>query len=228
MQETPSPIVIEVEETPQNDTQALSPENEKGQIVLQEAQKKPKKQTKQRVNPPSNDELKQEEPVTAAEPLTQKIQSKTAPAPLENTQSTVSQEEVSKKRQEQEDAFIIINDETPPQAPQENTKQPQEKKEAAKNDLKQKEVLPKETEEKKVYAIDTSKIFIRTKPIDGKRVDVWARGHRFVAGEERNVNGRIWVSIVEDCKQNDECEKLEKPLWVSKKYIKNINNLSLN
>ena len=83
-------------------------------------------------------------------------------------------------------------------------------------------VLQNETNLKKMYIIDIAKIFIRKKPLNGKRVDVWSRGHRFVANGEQVVGGITWLKITEDC-GNGECKKLDEPLWVSKRYSKEIS-----
>ncbi len=99
------------------------------------------------------------------------------------------------------------------------------KKEAAPTTVsknqEEKKSLPIVTNEKKVYEIATKKIFIRTAPVNGRRVNVWKEGHRFIADAERTAGGIVWLRIVENC-VNEQCTPLEKPLWVSKKYTKPI------
>ncbi len=218
------------EETPQNKNEAAiviekeekksSPQKEKNALVQKKEPPKPRAAKK----------AVKEKPLASQPVKIQKTQAQPQAAPKteEATKLTEKRAAVTPKAPSQEDAFIIINDDTPQTPPKNVQKQPKQKEQVAQSTLSKTKMLQKETKTKKIYAIDIAKIFIRTKPVDGKRVDVWAKGHRFVAGDERDIDGRIWVSIVEDCKQDDTCEKLEKPLWVSKKYIKNINNLSLD
>ena len=67
-------------------------------------------------------------------------------------------------------------------------------------------------------SIDIANIYIRTKPVDGRRAQVWADGHKFTYSDEVDVDGRTWVKIKKDC-QND-CVDVSEDLWVAKKYIK--------
>ena len=87
------------------------------------------------------------------------------------------------------------------------------------NSAEDKKMLQNETNAKKMYIIDTTKIFIRKKPLNGKRVDVWSKGHRFVADGEQEAGGIVWLKITQDCSEG-ECKKLTAPLWVSKRYSK--------
>ena len=67
--------------------------------------------------------------------------------------------------------------------------------------------------------INTGQIFIRSKPTNGRRVQVWSKGHKFVAGEEKTINGLTWSKIIKDC-SGEECVEVTQDLWVSKKYTK--------
>jgi len=67
-------------------------------------------------------------------------------------------------------------------------------------------------------SIDIANIYIRTKPVDGRRAQVWANGHKFTYSDELEIDGRKWVKIKQDC-QND-CIEVSEDLWVAKKYIK--------
>jgi len=90
-------------------------------------------------------------------------------------------------------------------------------------DKKESIVQDKETkaqDSKEVAAsINTTKIYIRTKPVDGKRVQVWVDGHKFTYDDEVDVDGHTWVKIKKDC-QNDDCVNVIQELWVAKKYIR--------
>ena len=67
--------------------------------------------------------------------------------------------------------------------------------------------------------INTGQIFIRSKPTNGRRVQVWSKGHKFVAGEEKTINGLTWSKIIKDC-SGEKCVEVTQDLWVSKKYTK--------
>lgn len=71
----------------------------------------------------------------------------------------------------------------------------------------------------KEASINIANIYIRSKPTDGKRVQVWAQDHKFTYDEEITQDGLTWVKIKQDC-QNDNCVDVEEDLWVSKKYIR--------
>jgi pilus assembly protein CpaC len=66
------------------------------------------------------------------------------------------------------------------------------------------------------YSVLSEKIFLREKPLTGKRVLVWSKGHQFIATEEESVNGSVWLKIKEDC--SDSCSEVSQELWISKKY----------
>ena len=68
-------------------------------------------------------------------------------------------------------------------------------------------------------AINIANIYIRSKPVDGRRSQVWADGHKFTYNDEVEVDGRVWVKIKKDC-QDDNCVEVTQDLWVAKKYIK--------
>jgi len=92
-------------------------------------------------------------------------------------------------------------------------------------------MLQNETNSNKMYKITTTKIFIRKEPPNGRRVDVWTKGHRFIAKGEKEAGGITWLEIAKDCGL-EECKELPSPLWVSKKYTEEISqdikNLSNN
>ena len=87
---------------------------------------------------------------------------------------------------------------------------------------KKTDMLQKETNIEKMYEINIAKIFIRNKPFDGKIIDVWVDGHRFISDGEQAANSGIWLKIAQDC-INDKCKKVKGNLWVSKKYSKEIS-----
>lgn len=72
----------------------------------------------------------------------------------------------------------------------------------------------------KKYQVATTKIFLREKPVDGKRSLVWIKGHKFVVEKEENISGSPWLKVIEDC--FDECKKLETSLWIAKKYTEEL------
>lgn len=70
-----------------------------------------------------------------------------------------------------------------------------------------------------LYEVGTRKLFIRSAPKEGKRVYVWKKGHRFIAGGEEQRSGDVvWKRISHDC--DIKCEPVAQPLWISKKYIR--------
>lgn len=92
------------------------------------------------------------------------------------------------------------------------------------------ETIPEEVVEEKKFikrskdenykAVNAAKIFIRSKPGDGKRVQVWAEGHKFISDEELYVDGISWIKVKKDCQV--ECVEVLEDLWISKKYTKSI------
>ncbi len=67
------------------------------------------------------------------------------------------------------------------------------------------------------YAVNTQKIFLREKPLNGKRVNVWKKGHKFTSDESKIINGIKWLKVNQDCFTT--CKELDKDLWISQKYI---------
>ncbi len=76
--------------------------------------------------------------------------------------------------------------------------------------------VDKNSKDRVYRAVSTEKIFLRAKPVDGKRVEVWIKGHKFVSDNEIEVDGTTWLKIKEDC-QND-CIDVDTELWISKKH----------
>ena len=68
------------------------------------------------------------------------------------------------------------------------------------------------------YAVNTQKIFLREKPVNGKRVNVWKEGHKFTADESKVIDGVPWLKVKQDCFST--CKDINKSLWISQKYIK--------
>jgi len=66
------------------------------------------------------------------------------------------------------------------------------------------------------YAVNTQKIFLREKPLNGKRVNVWKEGHKFTSDESKIINGIKWLKVNQDCFTT--CKELDKDLWISQKY----------
>jgi len=69
----------------------------------------------------------------------------------------------------------------------------------------------------KKYSVLSEKIFLRDKPLNGKRTNVWLKGHKFTAGEEKVINGATWVKVKENCYKS--CVLETRDLWIAKKYI---------
>lgn len=72
----------------------------------------------------------------------------------------------------------------------------------------------------KKYMVSAEKIFLRKKPVDGRRSDVWIKGHIFTVEREEDIKGSTWLKVKEDCLK--ECRLLEKSLWISKKYTEEL------
>ena len=68
------------------------------------------------------------------------------------------------------------------------------------------------------YAVSVRRIFLRDAPNNGKKVTIWGENHPFKSSEEKVIGKTTWVNVVEDCRPS--CKKLDEPLWVAKKYIK--------
>lgn len=75
-------------------------------------------------------------------------------------------------------------------------------------------------EETMMYAVASKKIFLREKPIDGRRDFVWLEGHKFTINETKEFDNSTWLKIKEDC--FSECIDVEQELWISKKYTKEL------
>jgi type II secretory pathway component GspD/PulD (secretin) len=66
------------------------------------------------------------------------------------------------------------------------------------------------------YAVNAEKIFLREKPLNGKRVNVWKKGHKFTTDEAKKIDGITWLKVKQDCYTT--CKELKKDLWISQKY----------
>ena len=66
------------------------------------------------------------------------------------------------------------------------------------------------------YEVSVGKLFLRDKPMDGKRVMVWSEGHSFTISAQEEHGGIVWLKVKEDC--IDECTPINKELWISQKY----------
>jgi pilus assembly protein CpaC len=86
-----------------------------------------------------------------------------------------------------------------------------------------KKTISQESKQEKLYAVNTGKIFIRTKPNGKTRLHVWKKGHRFMGGEEKQINNITWLKITQDCFSTP-CKKTKQELWISKKYTKLLEN----
>lgn len=85
---------------------------------------------------------------------------------------------------------------------------------------KEEKKFEKRSEDENYKAVNAAKIFIRNRPVDGKRVQVWAKGHKFISGEELYVDGNTWIKVEKDCQV--ECVEVLEDLWLSKKYTESI------
>ncbi len=72
----------------------------------------------------------------------------------------------------------------------------------------------------KKHMVSAEKIFLREKPVDGRRSDVWIKGHIFTVEREEDIKGSPWLKVKEDCLK--ECRLLEKSLWIAKKYTEEL------
>lgn len=134
-------------------------------------------------------------------------------------ESLAIKNDVAEVEDTKEQTIIISEDE--PQGQNENIEVEAEPKEEV---IKNVEVKRAQQEEQKqpLYTVDIENIYVRNKPSlsDSKRVSVWKGGHKFHASDEQDVDGVVWLKIDEDCQ--NECRKLEQPLWISKKYTKEL------
>lgn len=73
------------------------------------------------------------------------------------------------------------------------------------------------TDNKPMHEVSVAKVFLRSAPLDGERVDVWGEGHRFKSDTEKSAGGIPWLRIVEDCK-GESCKPLDEPAWIAKKF----------
>ncbi|MDK9693750.1 MAG: pilus assembly protein N-terminal domain-containing protein [Sulfurimonas sp.] len=77
-----------------------------------------------------------------------------------------------------------------------------------------------EQESKNIYTVASKKIFLREKPLDGKKSFVWLEGHNFTISQTKEVENSTWLKIKEDCLH--ECIATEKELWISQKHTKEL------
>ncbi len=96
------------------------------------------------------------------------------------------------------------------------SKEPHKKEVADTQSVKEKTVA----KDLKKYRVATQNIFLRTSPSDGEKKVIWAEGHTFSAKDEENHNGLVWLKVEQDCSK--ECILLSSPLWISKKYTKEL------
>ncbi len=68
----------------------------------------------------------------------------------------------------------------------------------------------------KKYAVNTQKIFLRQKPVNGRRVNVWKRGHKFSSDKSKVIDGIAWLKVKQDCFST--CKDVNASLWISQKY----------
>ena len=70
----------------------------------------------------------------------------------------------------------------------------------------------------KKYTVNAQKIFLRNKPVNGKRVNVWKKGHKFTANESKVIDGFTWLKVKQDCFST--CKDVNNNLWISQRYTK--------
>ena len=70
------------------------------------------------------------------------------------------------------------------------------------------------------FAVSVEKIFLRDKPLNGFRTNVWKKGHAFTVAEEKVVNGSTWYKVENNCYK--ECKPETRELWIAKKYVQSI------
>jgi pilus assembly protein CpaC len=67
-----------------------------------------------------------------------------------------------------------------------------------------------------MFAITAQKVFLRDAPGNGKIVNVWILGHKFTVKNEVIKNGKIWLQVDQNCRQ--ECKKVTQDYWIAKRY----------
>jgi Flp pilus assembly secretin CpaC len=86
--------------------------------------------------------------------------------------------------------------------------------------LKKVAIEEKEQKTKTMHEVTRDKVFLRERPIDGKRIKVWTLGHKFTVGEQKEIDGNTWMQIQDNCL--NECKKEDSELWISSSVTKKI------
>ena len=68
-----------------------------------------------------------------------------------------------------------------------------------------------------MFAVSAQKVFLRDAPVDGKIVNVWIAGHKFTVKDERLINGKIWLNVDKNCRE--ECKRVTQDYWISKRFV---------
>ncbi|MDF1876851.1 pilus assembly protein N-terminal domain-containing protein [Sulfurimonas sp. SAG-AH-194-L11] len=119
--------------------------------------------------------------------------------------------------------LVVLNDEADDVMLIEVEESNEKQENLIQKDISQEIIVEVPAEEKVVqkqtkYAVRSEKVFLRSKPVDGKRVRVWTRGHSFTASEEKMIDGKVWLRVKENCLEKCVAENSE--LWLSKAIVK--------
>jgi len=95
-----------------------------------------------------------------------------------------------------------------------------EKQKVQTDTIKAKEAITEDKPELATYAVTAPKIFLRKNPVNGKRVNVWIKGHKFTTKESTDVNGTTWLKVKQNC--YDTCKDVKNDLWISQKFTKKL------
>jgi Flp pilus assembly secretin CpaC len=81
--------------------------------------------------------------------------------------------------------------------------------------------VKKELDKKTKYEVTKNKIFLRNRPVDGRRDKVWVQGHKFTISDKKVIDGVTWMKIKDNCFK--ECVPTTKELWISENVSKKYN-----
>ncbi|ADN09896.1 pilus assembly protein N-terminal domain-containing protein [Sulfurimonas autotrophica] len=145
------------------------------------------------------------------------LHAKVTDVPKEEAADRKTTEQTAEITQHSETNATLI---TPVIIEEENTKETNSQTQPPENIQEITLELPQEepTPTLQTYAVNAQKIFLREKPVNGKRVNVWKGGHKFTSDESRKVDGITWLKVKQDCYAT--CKELKKDLWISQKYIR--------
>lgn len=124
-----------------------------------------------------------------------------------------------------DDVYTIVSNDTIPQeivTPKEELVTPVDdvNRSVVNAEVNQTKTLAPSTKIEATYEVLPQKVFLRSAPVDGKRVKVWIKGHKFTVSKEEKINNQTWMQIKDNCYK--ECTKATQELWIAKGVTKSI------